>query len=168
MPRIRPEIDDARMFDDDAYVQLKDSQKIDTGRLDIGLSEQAHLFGNAGVHYARAMERQVSAKFRMEVTEAQLDKDLREQLTADGEKFTEKRLESLIKLEPEYQQAYKRWSDAKYRADCWSHLVESYRQRGFSLKDLVSLRNYDYLEEQLGTGSVNDRLRSLDRQRIRQ
>ena len=163
MARTKPEVDDSRMLDDDAYVQLKEDQQIDTGRLDIALSAQAHLFGNAGVHYALAMEKAAHAKFQFEIMEAQVDRDLREQLTADGEKFTEKRLESLIKLEPEYQRAYKRYTDAKYRSDCWNFLVESYRQRGFSLRELVTLRNYDYLEEQLGSGSREDRLRALER-----
>src|SRR5215467_7190630 len=156
------------MLDDDAYVQLKEAQKVDPGRLDIGISEQAHLFSNAGVHYARAIERRDYAKFMVEVTEAQLDRDLREQLTADGEKFTEKRLEALIKLEPEYQKAYKRYTDAMYRANCWNHLVESYRQRGYSMRDLIALRNFDYAEEQLGSHSMDERLRSLDRRRVRQ
>jgi len=152
MAKAKVPLDDSRMADDDRYMQLKEAHLVDASieGINHALMVQPQLIGNIGVGCALAYEERDMAKHKLDLVEAALDRDLREQLTADNEKFTEKRLDSLIKLEPEYEKAYRRYSDAKYRADCWDALKESYKTRGYSLRDMIQLKSYDYMDEQIG------------------
>lgn len=149
----RTPVDDSAMVDDARYMELKEAQQINvsTEGLNYALMTQPQLIGNVAVGCALAIQERDMAKHQIDLVEAALDRDLREQLTQDNEKFTETRLAALIKLEPEYQQAYKRYFDAKYRADCWEGLRESYKTRGYSIRDVINLRHVDYLGEQLGS-----------------
>src|SRR5262249_44971520 len=155
---MKAEIDDSRMLNDDSYVELKELQVFGDTDDDLAYSlmVQGQLIGNVGVRLALALEKRDHAKWYIDVVEATLDRDLRLRLTENGEKFTEPSLAALIKLEPDYQKAYRRYFDLKYRADCWEALRESYRSRGYSMNQIAQLRTGDYQDQFGAEGRIRE------------
>lgn len=109
--------------------------------------EQTQLYGHCGAMFALAKSERDQKKFESELLEAKLNRDIRERLENNGEKVTEDKIKALIKLEPEYQKVYREYLDARFDADSWEELKDSYTQRSYMLKELATLRSSGYLDE---------------------
>jgi hypothetical protein len=148
-PRIRPEEDD-----EDSLDTLRGELSIVAGTaddLDTELIRQAQLYGHVGTLYAFAVATRDKKKHDLEVLEAKLDRDVRDQLESDGERVTENKVEAAIKLEPSHQRAYGEYLDARHYADEWEALKDAYRQRSYMLREIVNLRVTDYFGEAVGS-----------------
>jgi|SRR5215469_11560694 len=153
-----------------AWEHLENGKKFSTdlAEIDDDLIGHAQLYGSAASWYARAAERRDAAKFQVTVLAAQLDKDIRDQLVADGEKVTEDKVKALVILEPEYQKAVRRLHKAEQWVNNWDGMKESYKQRSYMIKEFIQLRSFDYTGERLGNSRYDAVQRSLDRRGVRQ
>jgi len=154
--RVRPEEDDE---DEDSLTSLRNELAIAAGSaedLDTELIRQAQLYGHVGTLYAFAVATRDKKKHDLEVLEAQLDRDVRDQLATDNEKVTENKVEAGIKLEPSHQRAYRDYLDACRLTAEWEALKDAYKQRSYMLREIVNLRVTDYFGEAVGSSERRD------------
>jgi len=153
--------------DEDALDQVKDYLKIrasDPVELDNELVWQAQTFGHVGVLFAMATAEKDKKKHDLDVLEAQLDRDIRDQLVTNGERVTEDKVKAGIKLEQVHQRAYDDYLQARFMADKWEAVKEAYKQRAYMLREIATLRSTDYFGEAVGAGERQEaRQRSFKR-----
>jgi|SRR6185312_678220 len=127
--------------DTDDFKVLRSELQINRDRLDEELVAHPHNFWHVGEAHARAIDVRDTAKFMLERTAAELDKDIRDNAVADGEKITEPQVKAQLIREPDYHKAQRDYLAACLDADRWKALLESYRQRGDVLRGMIQLAN---------------------------
>jgi len=153
-------------YDAKAYDQLSGLLKIDRDQLDEELIAQAQHFWHVAEAHERAVSQQDEKKLDLEITEVELDKEVREQMAADGERVTEKQVEASVKREDEYYKANQAYISAKAEAGRWSALREAYRHRRDMLIELSKKSQQRRYDELTGAGEVREaRTRYEDRRR---
>jgi outer membrane protein assembly factor BamA len=133
---------------------LKSNLKIQAdspAELDDELISQSHIYGHVGVLFAMASARRDKKKNDLEVLEASLNRDIRDQLTTDGEKVTDDKVKAMIKLEQTHQRAMSEYLDARFLADKFEAIKEAYKQRAYMLREVATLRATDYFGEIVGS-----------------
>jgi hypothetical protein len=97
--------------------------------LDGAFRGQAGLFAHYGQKHVEMMRQEARAKMMLEVTEAKLDKQLRDEAAAASAKITEKQIEQGIARSPDYIKAVYAHNEAKAAMALASVAVESFKQR---------------------------------------
>ena len=138
-------------YDEQTYNELSKKIRINRDFLDAEIIEQPNLFFHASEGFVHAVAKRDKSNHSLEVEIAELDKDIREQMIADGERVTEDKVAQQIKREQDYHRFYKEHLDASLVANRWSSLKESYRQRADMLKSLVQLHISGYFGEVTGS-----------------
>lgn len=95
--------------------------------------QQASLFFEYARLASLAAHQHDTSKNALEIVEATIDKELRDQATETGTKVTEAALSKAISLDPRYQKAQRRVSDAKLISSLCDQAREAFRQRMFML-----------------------------------
>jgi|SRR5215467_11044296 len=158
-----PQKPDRETLDD-----LRAGLQIDAGSpegLDSELIAQAQGYGHVGTLYALAVAARDKKKHDLDILEAQLDRDIREQLSADGERVTEDKVKAAIKLEQSHQHLFREYLDARFLAESWEALKDAYKQRSYMLREIVNLRVTDYFGEAVGAGERREASRRSYRRR---
>lgn len=121
---------------------LKPFIKPDQLKIDLAYSEatigeatmqQASLFSYYASLASRAAHQFDTAKNALELTEAMIDKELRDAAAATGQKLTEVAISKTVVLDPRYQAAQKKVTDAKLIMSLCEQAREAFRQRMFML-----------------------------------
>lgn len=146
--------------------ELKDGLKIDVNNLDIELVDQPNRFFHAGQQYSLAVSRRDRKDTELDILKAVLDKEIREDADANGDKITEAQIKAAIQRDKEHRQLTKQYLDAKQEAEEWQSLRDSYQQRSYVLKDLVALHISGYFGDVTGARERKDaRDRVIERQK---
>ncbi len=139
-------------YDEKAYDQLRVGLAIDKASLDEEAIRQPNDFFHASEGYAIAVSRRDGRKHELEITIAQIDRDIRDNADSEGEKLTEALIRNRVTSDSEHQRAYHEYLDACLVADRWQALQNAYRQRADMLRSLIQM----YLTGHFGevTGSA--------------
>jgi hypothetical protein len=95
--------------------------------------QQASLFSHYAALASRAAHQHDTVKNALELTEALIDKELRDAAAATGQKLTEVAIGKAIVLDERYQAAQKKVADAKLIMSLCEQAREAFRQRMFML-----------------------------------
>jgi hypothetical protein len=129
--------------------------KIDKYALDEGLVEQPETMQRACERYAMAISRRDWAKDLVKQTEAKLYLRIRDELTFKGEKMTEALLSAMVDAHEERAKAVREWVDAAQEATRWEGMKDSYKDRGYALKELSALHLASYFAKNSAEGSAH-------------
>lgn len=126
----------------DLHKQLE----IDKSVLDDEVIRQPTLFYMVSEQLVEAIADRDFAKERLATVDAELDAYWRKQLNT-GVKVTDKTIQSHVQTSKKHRDAFDDYLDAKAHADKLLVLKESFQQRSYMLRDLVSLYTANYYEE---------------------
>jgi len=126
-------------------MNYEEDVKIDDSALDIECADQASLFLKYAKHAAEARRTLDDVKQSLDITKAEIDKQIRE----DPEKFgiakvTEGSIQSAILTDKTYAKAYKTFSDAKFEADMAQNAVQAMNTKKDMLETLTKLHGQSY------------------------
>ena len=150
------------------YEEFIDDLKIDQDRLDEVTIEQPNLFFHASEAHKLAMAVRDKAENDLHLIYANLDKEIRETLTANEEKFTEPSIKQEILRDQSYQRSYSDYLRAKLTSDKWEALQAAYKQRIDALKILQNLYSSGYFGEVTGSVERRDARFRFDNNRRRE
>lgn len=147
-------------YNAETYNELSAGLRVDRDKLDYENLNNAQDFFHASEGFVLTVSRRDKKKFELDITKAEVDKDIREQMAADEEKITEAKVGAELHRDQKYQRAYKEYLDACLTADRWEALKNSYRMRADALRNLTQLYAANYFGE---TAGAADRRESRDR-----
>lgn len=151
----------------DSYDSLFEaSGQIDHLHLDNSILDQPQLFGHCTRWAAHFISKRDKLKHDVSVTESRVQLRVRAELSGD-KKPTEATVAAMVAVDPETEEAYARYFKAKDAAQRWESLVDTFRQRSYSLNQYISWRSGDYIHESVGFGDREASQRALSR-RVRQ
>ena len=130
--------------------KLQDDLNFTTTNISLAMTRQAALLAHYGRLSADATYQSDRCKQQVELVYANLDQQLRDDLTTAGTKFTEKTLESMIIKDGSYQEAQTRAHEARAIAKMVETTVESFKHR----KDMLIQVGADLRQEKAGSGLV--------------
>jgi hypothetical protein len=84
------------------------------------------------------------AKAKLDFVKAKLDRDIRESASGTSQRLTEFGIQSMILLEPEYDEANREFIEAKFQYEVASGVVKSFEHRKSALENLVRLHGQSY------------------------
>ena len=113
--------------------------EIDQEDLSGAIVQQPQIFFEVGQELAFARSKMDMFKLALEREEAELYQRIRRAYEESGEKFTEHKIESSIKLSDTYIQAHTNWLTAKQQVAVLDALRESFVQRSLMLRELARL-----------------------------
>ncbi len=119
--------------------------EFDPDCLDVEWLEQPRLMLRYGQHSANVNQAMDIIKEKREVVRCELDKKIR--INPDEyevTKITDKVVECVIKIQPEYQDANDKYIEAKHEADLAKTAVQAFDQRKSALENLVRLHGQQY------------------------
>jgi len=118
---------------------------IDESALDVEWLQQARLMMQYGRHCSECKLEMDKAKEHLEVTKAELDKDIRANPDSfDLTKITEGVVSNTIILQPEHQEALDAYLNTKYEFDMALNAVRAIDQKKAALENLVRLHGQQY------------------------
>jgi hypothetical protein len=151
---------------EDIFAQLKDGLNIDIDNLDFALIKQPNQYFHVAQQHALAISRRDKLDHEMDVLKASLDREIRLEAIKTGEKITESQIKAAIERDKEHRALMFEYLYAKREADQWLALKDSYQQRSYILKDLVSLHVSGYFGEAVGAKERGDaRKRVIERRK---
>jgi hypothetical protein len=119
--------------------KLRESLQIDQDDLDRALVEQPDLYYHAGEGHIQAISVRDGIKLELDETRAELDKQVREAATRDGEKVTEGAITARISTLPKMKELERKFLQSKLDADRWKVLETAFGARSKALDGLVTL-----------------------------
>lgn len=120
------------------YVAFERRLEINRNNLDRAIMENPQLFAQVGERKALAISAKDAAADRLKITMAEIALRVRE--GDDGSrKLTEATVTALVQADREYIEAVSRANTARFWADKWAVLQESFKQRGYMLSEMASL-----------------------------
>lgn len=128
--------------------ELREALKIDKHSLDDELMYQASLYGRVAEEHAYAVSRRDAANDECKRTDAELDLEIRRGFEAEERKYTESLIHSTVQADPRHTEARTRYLNANRDVDLLEALRDSFRQRGFMLRDMVELYVREYYNRQ--------------------
>ncbi len=152
-------------YDQKFYDELRDGMRINRNALDEEAITQPNSFFHASEGCVLAESRRDKKKHDLEVIVAELDKDVRDSMTAEGEKITEALVKAQIAREQDFHRAHEEYLDACLEADLWEALRNAYRQRADMLKSLITLYQSGYFGEVTGAPERREARSRFDRSR---
>ena len=118
---------------------------IDETALDVEWLQQANLMYQYARYHAETKKAVDEAKERLDFIKAKLEMDIRANPETYGlSKVTESAVASAILLQPEYQEASKKYIEARYENDVASAAVRAIDQKKTALENLVKLLSVSY------------------------
>ena len=118
---------------------------IDETALDVEWLQQANLMYKYARYQAETKKAMDEAKERLDFIKAKLEMDIRVNPENYGlSKVTESAVASTILLQPEYQEASKKYIEARYENDVASAAVRAIDQKKTALENLVKLLSVSY------------------------
>ncbi len=118
---------------------------IDETALDVEWLQQANLMYKYARYHAETKKALDEAKERLDFIKAKLEMDIRANPETYGlSKVTESAVASTILLQPEYQEASKKYIEARYENDVASAAVRAIDQKKTALENLVKLLSVSY------------------------
>jgi len=121
------------------YQRYRELLKINREDLEGCLEDQPMFFEEVSFRAVTANKMRDQAKLRLEEAIAKLDRDIREEAAEDGVKITESAIANKIKLNNSIQLLQQEFLNCKETADLWAGMLQSFTQRSYSLKDIVSI-----------------------------
>lgn len=109
--------------------QFKEDIAVDRNDLLEEFTQHPSLFAFYAEIHSRAMREEAKLKLSLEITEAKLDKAIRDAAVAAGEKVTEKHIANTIVRDAEYVKAAFAYNDARASAELAKSALEAFRQR---------------------------------------
>jgi len=124
---------------------FKEDLEIDPNALDVEWLEQPKKFFDVAEQAAEAKREVDRAKLALEVTEAELDNDIRTSPEKYGlAKVTDKAIAAAIKMAEKYQEASKTLTEAQYEKNMLDSATQAWDQRKRALENLVFLHGQSY------------------------
>ena len=118
---------------------------IDETALDVEWLQQADLMYKYARYQAETKKAMDEAKERLDFIKAKLEMDIRANPENYGlSKVTESAVASTILLQPEYQEASKKYIEARYENDVAAAAVKAIDQKKTALENLVKLLSVSY------------------------
>lgn len=154
-------------YDADDYKDLRDGLRIDRNSLDEECITQPHSFFHACEGFVLSSALRDKRKYDLEVVVADLDKDVREAMAAEGERITEALVKAQIFREQDHHRAQINYLSACREAERWEALKNAYRQRADMLRSLVQLHQSGYFGEITGASERRDARTRFDEKRGR-
>lgn len=142
------------IFDADALETLKEGLAIDQHDLDSSLLEQPQNFYHVAQAVSLWTSRRDAAKQALALLEAKFEKDIRHDAEIAKEKITVSEVESEKRMDKAIQAAQTELLKYNHTVASFSNLKEAYQQRGYVLKELVSLYTVSYYAVNQSQGSV--------------
>jgi len=142
---------EATALDLQQFVEQHESGlSIDKNALDEALLTQTELFYRVSRELANETSRRDAAKDRVKIIEAEVDEMIRLDAAEEGKKVTESMINSQKLIHKDVRNAYADMIIHNRNVALLTALKESYLQRSYALKELVSL----YLASYYGDGSA--------------
>ena len=117
--------------------ETRDIFKINKFNLDEEVNRQVDLMEGTGALHADLVEERDLAKNKVDLIKAKLDDEIRKEFR--NEKITEKKIENLILLNEEYQEAFKNYLGVRKEEQLAANEKEMAMQRRAYLKILAEL-----------------------------
>ena len=118
---------------------------IDETALDVEWLQQSNLMYKYARYQAETKKAMDEAKERLDFIRAKVEMDIRTNPESYGlSKVTESAIASTILLQPEYQEASKKYIEAKYENDVATAAVRAIDQKKTALENLVKLLSVSY------------------------
>ena len=118
---------------------------IDETALDVEWLQQPNLMYKYAKHQAETKKAMEEAKERLDFLKAKLEMDIRANPGDYGlSKVTESAIASTVLLQPEYQEASKKYVEARYENDVAAAAVRAIDQKKTALENLVKLLSVSY------------------------
>ena len=118
---------------------------IDETALDVEWLQQSNLMYKYSRYQAETKKAMDEAKERLDFIRAKVEMDIRANPENYGlSKVTESAIASTILLQPEYQEASKKYIEAKYENDVATAAVRAIDQKKTALENLVKLLSVSY------------------------
>ena len=135
--------------------ELEKNLIIDPHGLDDELKYQADSYYRISKLHALLSSRRDAAKQELSETEAEVDQQLRATAAKEKEKVTERDLDAMKKIDEDVVKANRHYLDLSKKTALALALKESYQQRSYALKDLVSLYIASYYSDSTEETSMN-------------
>ena len=117
----------------------------DETALDVEWLQQPNLMYKYAKHQAETKKAMEEAKERLDFLKAKLEMDIRANPGDYGlSKVTESAIASTVLLQPEYQEASKKYVEARYENDVAAAAVRAIDQKKTALENLVKLLSVSY------------------------
>lgn len=126
--------------------ELRKHLKIDRLNLDEELIKQPQLFFEVAEAAAIARSRMDAAKDNVERVESDVDQRIRQDAANEDERLTEKEIKALIQNDDDRVKAYASYLDLKRQTEELDQLRDSFRQRGYMLRELAALYISGYFQ----------------------
>ena len=130
-----------------SLADLHKQLEIDKSALDDEVIRQPSLFYMVSEQLVEASAERDAAKEDLAMVDAELDAHWRTALNTGTARVTDKAIQSHIQTSQRHKDAFIAYLDAKAHADKLLVLKESFQQRSYMLRDLVSLYTANYYEE---------------------
>ena len=129
----------------DLNLNYEQDVSIDETALDVEWLQQANLMYKYARHQAETKKAMDEAKERLDFIKAKVEMDIRANPENYGlSKVTESAVASAILLQPEYQEASKKYVEARYENDMAVAAVRAIDQKKTALENLVKLLSVSY------------------------
>jgi len=126
-------------------MNYEDDIKIDESALDMEWLDQPSLMMKYARHAAECRMELDKAKEELELTKAELDKEIRSKSEKFGiEKITDKVVENTIPMQPQYKLASKNYINARFESDVAYGAVKAMETRKEALENLGRLLGLQY------------------------
>ena len=120
--------------------RLRESLVIDNDAIGDCLIEQPQFYNDVASGHAESVARRDALKLEAEEAQAEVDRRIRAEASARGDKITEAAIQQQIRLDAAVADLARRGLAAREESDRWAALKEAYQQRSFMLRELVALR----------------------------
>ena len=124
---------------DEKFAQLEAEIAIDRENLDAELINHANWHWHASKEAIDAISLRDNAKADVDNFEANLNLTFRREAAHRNERITEATVDSLVRSDPDRIKLLERYLIAKRTAERWVALRDSFVQKGYALKELVTL-----------------------------
>lgn len=136
---IQSERSPGRLDVDGDVTRLSEGLSIDQFALDEALVRNGQVFHDVADACALALSRRDAAADELKQTEAEVDQIIRKEATKEGVKYSEDAIKRMIVLHADVISARQRMRNREEELNRFTALKESYSQRSYAIKDLVSL-----------------------------
>ncbi len=133
--------------------ELRAALRIDRYNLDENVERQPELFFEVAEAAALARSEQDLAKDSVDEVESRLDVHVRGKAERKDERITEKEIKARIRQHPERASAMKNYLGLKLETERLDQLRDSFKQRGYMLRELVQLYLSSYYQDASASGS---------------
>lgn len=136
---------------------------VDKHNLDEELVQQPQLYERVGQELAMAQTDLASAKKSLEKMESELLDDL---LRKDTGRTSMEKLKSKLHFDPELQRMHAVLRSREEDVRMWTHMLEAFKARGYSIRDLAALYNANYYQRD--SVSFKGNARDAEHRRVRE